>query len=292
MKKCFYPFIVESKTNKYEVNCGRCPYCRQRHIKGWIFRLEQEQMRSENAYFVTLTYNNKNLERTESNLPTLNHEHVKNFLKKLRKNNKYTIKYYCVGEYGTRTNRPHYHMILFNVSKAYEYDKKQKCKILYSEQERIAKHWNKGFIHIDAVNENTIAYTLKYLDKPSNTFRDNDDRKSKYAAMSNGLGDNYLSNETIKKHKGDIKRMYILDRGGIKIPIPRYYRNKIFNDEEKKLQVEYAKQSTEKKIKNLRKKFYKLYKNKSEEDFLKYQESIKLQSWKKLYYNQKKRKKI
>ena len=84
------------------------------------------------AYFITLTYNDESLPRTKEGYPTLLKKQVQDYIKRLRNahvaylkkeqrkvHNEYKItgkpiRYYAVGEYGSQTRRPHYHILLFN----------------------------------------------------------------------------------------------------------------------------------------------------------------------------------
>lgn len=98
------------------------------------------------------------------------------FIKRLRKaNSKHTdmpaIKYYAVGEYGGRTQRPHYHIILFN-----------------AKLELIQPAWDLGQIHYGKVSGASIGYTLKYMCKTKRyPLHANDDRISEFALMSKDL---------------------------------------------------------------------------------------------------------
>ena len=73
--------------------------------------------------------------------------------------------------------------------------------------------------------------------------------------MSKGIGKNYLTETIIKYHKSNKYNMYINIEDGYKIPMPKYYRNKIFNQEEKELQAHHIqKVMKEKEIEDLNKK--------------------------------------
>jgi len=50
--------------------------------------------------------------------------------------------------------------------------------------------------------------------------------------MSKGLGINYLTPEMIQYFKDDVSRG-VTYLGGKKLPLPRYYRDRIFTDSEK-----------------------------------------------------------
>ena len=50
--------------------------------------------------------------------------------------------------------------------------------------------------------------------------------------MSKGLGINYLTEAMVQYHKDDVSRPITM-LGNTKIPLPRYYRDKLFTDAEK-----------------------------------------------------------
>lgn len=82
------------------------------------------------------------------------------------------IKYYAAGEYGGKTNRPHYHIIIFN-----------------AKLELLQPAWDLGQIHYGQVSDASIGYTLKYISKPSRIpLHRNDDRQKEFALMSKNLG--------------------------------------------------------------------------------------------------------
>jgi len=62
----------------------------------------------------------------------------------------------------------------------------------------------------------------------------NDDRKKEFSVMSKGLGSNYITEAMIKWHKNNLEqRMYVPIENGKKIAMPRYYKDKMYNEEEK-----------------------------------------------------------
>lgn len=203
--------------------CGKCLECKKRRISGWSYRLMKEEQRSTSALFVTLTYDTDHVPLTQKGYMTLRKQDVQLFLKRLRKKYEHTkgsrkITYYCAGEYGGRSSRPHYHIILFNAS-----------------EEKIEKSWNLGSIHIGKVNHSSVGYTLKYISKPGRIpYHKNDDRKKEFSLMSKGIGSNYLTNVMIKWHHADQNnRMYTPIEEGKRIALPRYYSNKIYTKKQR-----------------------------------------------------------
>lgn len=215
--KCTTPLTVQSKLKgSIPVECGKCPDCIKKRTSQWSFRLRKEGEQSLSSYFITLTYNTQNIKLTNRGFPTLYPDDVTLWLKRLRKISKNKIKYYYVGEYGGVTQRPHYHMIIFNADK-----------------EDIEKTWDMGAVHYGDVNGASIGYTLKYMIKePIAPKHRGNNRLPEFARMSKGLGINYLTTETIYWHsnKQTLMERLHLQIDGKKIPMPRYYKKWIYDD--------------------------------------------------------------
>ena len=203
--------------------CGKCPPCKKRRTSGWSFRLVKEGERSKSALFVTLTYDTEYVPITTNGYMTLDLKDLQKFFKRLRKLSNEKLKYYAVGEYGSTKKRPHYHIILYNAN-----------------PEHINRAWalnNKsiGTYHIGNVSAASIGYTLKYMSKKSQIpIHTNDDRIKEFSVMSKGLGSNYLTDNMINWHKNNLEqRMYVPIEDGKKIAMPRYYKDKMYNEQEK-----------------------------------------------------------
>lgn len=233
--RCVTPFYRRNDitTEWMALPCGKCPGCMKRRTSGWSFRLVKEGERSETALFVTLTYDSKYVPITKKGFMSLNKADVQKFMKRLRKLSERNLKYYACGEYGSKRDRPHYHLIIFN-----------------ADPEKVEKAWsleNKslGQIYIGTVNEASIGYTLKYMSKPGTIPRHrNDDRQKEFSLMSKGLGSNYLSEKMIFWHKSDlINRVYVPIIEGKKIAMPRYYKDKIYNQMDKILITNHMKKT-------------------------------------------------
>nr|QJB18835.1 MAG: replication initiator protein [Microvirus sp.] len=219
---CITPLKIKNKrktSSDYAYNvvpCGKCPQCQQKRVNSWIFRLLQEEKRHVTALFVTLTYTPENAPRSDAGLLTLSKSDCQNFLKRLRKNTGCkTIKYYLAGEYGGQTRRPHYHAIMFDVT-----------------EQQILENWQHGAIHVGNVTQQSIGYCAKYINKGKIIpMWNGDDRVPEFSLMSKKMGANYLTPQQIKYHK-DGKRNYVTTHGGHKQSLPRYYRDKIFEEHE------------------------------------------------------------
>lgn len=221
---CLTPMTL--KTNDI-VPCGKCPDCKGRRVSAWSFRLMMEYKRCTSAVFLTLTYDSNSVPITPKGYMTIKKKDIQNFMKRLRKENEQGIKYYACGEYGGKTKRPHYHIILFN-----------------AKVETIMQAWTLdgvalGTIHYGTVNEASVGYTLKYISKPKQIPQHkNDDRQKEFALMSKKLGDNYLNDAFIQWHKADAGRTYCNLKDGKKISMPRYYKEKIYTPAERAREAE------------------------------------------------------
>lgn len=220
MAQCQTPFYVSKKTGeKVPVPCGRCPHCVNRYASAWSFRLMQEEKQSTSAYFITLTYAGDHLTFTGNRFATLVKSDLQEFFKRLRyaqAGSAYSgIKYYAVGEYGSKNKRPHYHVILFN-----------------ADIQHIDPAWQLGSIYYGDVGPASVGYCLKYLMKKGQIpMHQRDDRLPEFSMMSKGLGKNYLTDAMVTWHLDQIEdRLYCTTLDGHKITIPRYYKDKIFSD--------------------------------------------------------------
>lgn len=116
----FYDFGSYAKkvfANSQQIPCGHCIGCRLNYSKQWAVRMMCELPYHKEAWFLTLTYNDDFIPTTFHD-GKVRHPLVKKdiqlFLKRFRKRfPPGSVHYYCCGEYGSLTQRPHYHMILF-----------------------------------------------------------------------------------------------------------------------------------------------------------------------------------
>lgn len=150
----------------------------------------------------------------------INKRDLQLFFKRLRKAHpKDTkIKYYAAAEFGTKTDRPHYHIIIFN-----------------TDIDLISNAWNMGDVHFGQVSAASVGYTLKYINKPTRIPKfKGDDRTPEFALMSKRIGASYITNKMVKWHKADLEnRMYCNLTDGKKITMPRYYKEKIYTENER-----------------------------------------------------------
>lgn len=214
--KCTNPIWLEKQG--LEVPCGKCILCRIRKRHEWTTRVYHELNDWHDSCFITLTYDDYHLPHYLGDClypPTLRKRDLVLFLKRLRKTLDRRIKYFCCGEYGAETQRPHYHLILFGVSDR-DRDREavmscwQKCDWKVQE--------NKSF---GTVEFESIRYTAKYIFKQtSGKMRDLEEefRERQFVIMSKGLGKNWA----LRNREQIISNKSISVRGVMQ-SVPRYY---------------------------------------------------------------------
>lgn len=223
---CYTPIYLKSENvrSKYRTDsfpCGKCLECRKSRVNSWFVRLKSEMASCDTAFFITLTYDDMHVPFSVLGYDTLDYTDTQKYWKRVRKampKGSKKIKYFLVGEYGSKTYRPHYHAIVFN-----------------ADEFVLRNSWHLGMSHIGSVTDASLYYTLKYCFK-NIIFDDDDDddRVKSKALMSKNLGLSYLSDDVVKYYHDDVSRpMRLL--GNRIVGLPRYYRDKIFDDGQKQL---------------------------------------------------------
>lgn len=181
------------------VPCGQCMACRVNKTQEWTFRLWQEQQYSSDTLFLTLTYDDHFLRKThEDGLPLdfacdvdLNldfpgvmvdstgevtyatfwkkdlKEYMWRFRSDLARHDQDKIRFFASGEYGEITNRPHFHMILFNAPPRIRkegYLWKLKPYPVYHSQ-YLTDLWRLGQVTYGEAVPQSLAYVARYVQK-------------------------------------------------------------------------------------------------------------------------------
>lgn len=165
-----------------KINCGQCLSCRIQHAKIWAERCLLESQDYKSNMFITFTYDDNHLHYNELGYPVLYKKDMQDFFKRLRqylaRRSLPNVRYFCAGEYGENSFRPHYHAIIFGLDlpdlKVYKVDK----GTVYYNSEILQELWqNKGFCVIGKVCAETVAYTARYslkkLEFPSKLIAEN-----------------------------------------------------------------------------------------------------------------------
>lgn len=262
---CTNPIKIYNRSSKlslrgsalyFTVPCGECEECKKVKQNEYTVRSYFEYRSCEAkggyAYFDTLTYSPEYLPKTYG-IAHFNRDHITLFLKELRiyltrsgydvKNN---IKYFITSEYGGKTHRPHYHILLFitvprlDVNTLWHF---------------INKSWKFGLIDRQSTAPNrvinstaAINYVAKYVSKDQewqevvdkklyrlrklgleDKFQDKLKSMKPFHRQSQGYGAGFLQFSDLD---------YIIQNGTISLPdknylrkdysIPKYYERKLF----------------------------------------------------------------
>lgn len=139
------------------VGCGKCYACRFNLTQDWIARLDMEcRCWSTTPLFLTLTYSDYyiNHGHYSTDVPSVWKDHLQKFFKRVRKAlSPGFIRYFALGEYGGRTARPHYHVILFH---GFSDDD------IHILRDLIEREWYYGHSRVSAVNPRRLAYCASY----------------------------------------------------------------------------------------------------------------------------------
>jgi hypothetical protein len=230
------PPVYDNRVLMVPVGCQKCIECKKQKSRAWSVRLQEEIRNSKNGKFVTLSFSDESLYKLyddiitqdkKNNITTLefsNYEMqnriatlaVRRFLERWRKEFKTSVKHWLVTELGqTKTERIHLHGIIFTDDKI-----------------TIDKHWKYGNTWIgDYVNEKTVNYIVKYLSKPDLLH----EYYNSIVLCSPGIGKHYIDrhDSTLHTYNGLKTRESYVCRNGVKINLPIYYRNKVYNDDER-----------------------------------------------------------
>lgn len=189
--KCLNPQNFQK--NGVYIGCGGCMPCRINRQKEWFTKLVLESKTFPNPLFVTLTYAPENLPP----MATLIKKDLQDFVKRLRSNLSYLtdshkIRYFAVGEYGEKTQRPHYHAIIYNLA-------------LPLGEKMVSKSWTLGHSQVGLVKKGGMRYVTGYTLKKMTSEDDYlDGRTPEFSIMSRrpALGSYTLPliAEKLKKH--------------------------------------------------------------------------------------------
>lgn len=126
--------------------------------------MHEKQLHDSNS-FITLTYNDEKLPVDG----TLVKRDLVLFMKRLRKWKGAGVRFYACGEYGDRSLRPHYHVLLFNCDFPDRrfYKKAKAGEPLYTSVS-LSKLWLDGFSVVGDVTFDSCAYVARYIMKKRN----------------------------------------------------------------------------------------------------------------------------
>ena len=223
---CVNPYIAtRADGSPVPVPCGHCLDCRKQYQNEWTFRLTQEAKRSVCPCFVTLTFNDEHLplapdEETGEMLSYVSKRDVQLFMKRLRKNGGALLKdcrYYAVGEYGSRFNRCHYHLVIISPAIATA----SQLKPIVDKSWCDAKGESLGFTRVTYASHKQFQYVTKYMNKLDERFH----LVPPFRLMSRSIGLNFLSQKMVDYYLSTFDRF--CRNGKCSMGLPRYYKKKL-----------------------------------------------------------------
>lgn len=187
--------------------------------------------------FWTLTYNDTHVPHTEGGLQTLRAKELTDFMKRLRKDYQPSLlRYYNVGEYGEQTERPHYHLALFNYPSCLRgYTQPNRRGICCEVCSRVQKIWDQGNVYAGQLEDSSAAYIAGYITKKLTSKDDSRllGREPEFSrkSLKPGIGAGFIHEvaSTLLLHNldqlDDVPTS--LNTGGQKRPIGRYLTRKL-----------------------------------------------------------------
>lgn len=255
------PPMIDWRVASVPIGCGNCIECRKQKSREWSVRLKEDIKEHKNGQFVTLTFSydgykemveeaykvvekeiieaekiecykerDKQIRKCNEKIRGYGIENTvakvatRLFLERWRKKYKKSVRHWLVTELGGKgTERVHMHGIIWtdnvkDIEKIWKYGK-------------VWDGYDDKGKRINYVNEKTINYCVKYISKIDILHSQ---FKSKILTSA-GIGSRYTkvwdSNRNKYKDKDTVQTYK--DRSGIEIALAKYWRNKIYTEEEK-----------------------------------------------------------
>lgn len=220
------PIITDRRLLYIPAKCGCCIECRKEKQREWRVRLDEE-LRENFGYFITLTISPEGIKELEEktnlkwdkNPNEIATKGLRLFLERCRKDTSKSIKHWCVTELGEKRDRIHLHGIFFGQKSA----------------ELIKKHWKYGFSFIGQYcNSRSVNYMTKYMLKVDIKHPE----FKQIVLASPGIGVGYMDRLDYLWQKQNYKKINVATytfRNGTKMAMPKYYKNKIFTEEEREV---------------------------------------------------------
>ena len=141
--------------------CNKCPGCISDKKRDWANRIAHELSMHPTGCFITLTYDDEHL-----GLNQLNRKHIKQWVQRMRHHFP-DIRYFLSGEYGPKTNRAHYHAIIFGenfMDILTGADRMRDRDGLYNS--KFLDHlWGYGACHYGPASPGSARYIAGYIEK-------------------------------------------------------------------------------------------------------------------------------
>lgn len=233
------------------VACGQCIGCRLEYSRQWAIRCVHESSLYDDNCFITLTYDDKNIPEGA----TLVKKHYQDFMKRLRtRTYPRKVRYMACGEYGEKSNRPHYHAILFNYDFPDKEILKQSGEHTLFESESLNQLWPFGYATVGTVTFDSAAYVARYVMKKAKgrhkeviddqTGLKPNERFDSYSGEIIPVEPEFLlcsrrpgiGHDWYKTFSEDVYPSDFCVINGRRVRVPRYYDNLLQKDEPENLE--------------------------------------------------------
>lgn len=223
--------------------------CRKKKAREWQIRLQEDIKYNTGAKFITLTFSNEKIKELHQKIMQQDPNNwgmkgyeldnkiatyaMRKFNERYRKHYKKALRHWTVTELGHNgTENIHLHGIIWptGINKKGEQCTMEIIEKLW-ENGWVWKYKNVGHHKVNYVNNRTVNYIVKYVSK-------RDELHQHYKSIiltSPGIGKQYTTtlNAEKNKYKGKETRQYYKTDTGHKISLPKYWRNKIYTDEQR-----------------------------------------------------------
>lgn len=257
-----YDKVWNDEVEVLQLPCGQCAGCRMDYARDWANRLMLELQSYDSdigsCHFITLTISDSHIDDCgcsvsgrRGDLPELHvlrpyadpdsglllgwsHSLCKNdlqlFMKRLRKQHPDDrIRFFACGEYGSKSARPHYHLIVFGLHLDLDdltFYKKSGLGYNYMNSKSIAKIWPYGYNVVAPVTWESCCYVARYMMKKIKGegayVYDKFNLQEPFTVMSRRPG---IAHDYYENHGVDIETSSIVigtEQGSRKFPPPRY----------------------------------------------------------------------
>lgn len=167
-----------AEVRRYLVPCQKCHLCAQAKANETVHRFLAECKSSIDThvgYALDITYDDASLPYSfreidgeiVTGLPTLRYSDMQDYMRELRRGIP-NIRFLCSCEYGGKSGRPHYHLLLLlpnHVCPDLVFYKKSPSGFALYNSSFFTSFWNKGFITVSFITEKSAFYSSGYVTK-------------------------------------------------------------------------------------------------------------------------------
>lgn len=147
---CLNPIPQSVRGLRQLVACRKCKQCNANRIRDFVGRCVAESKTAVHSNMITLTYGDSD----DLGAKVLLKKDVDDWLKRIRAAG-HPVRYFLVGEYGSKKGRSHWHALMFWQGRVPNY--------MSGIKEWKDKFWHKGHTQWDEFTPKEASYVCKYL---------------------------------------------------------------------------------------------------------------------------------